>query len=399
MRIANALIVIVLAGLAVQAQDQRRKVIAPPEVDLGLPYSPGILSGETLYLSGAVGSLPSGGMAEGFEAQTEQTFQNLGKVLAAAELGFADVVSVSVYLTDIRQFETFNRIYGSRFKDPLPVRATVETDLAVPNALIEISMVAVRNGSTAKRIQPQGWPKSASDFAWGVQVGDTLYISGMVSYDAASRRIVSGDVALQTRKTLENVGAVLKAAGMDFGDVVNSRVFLADPREFREFNQAYRSFFSQDPPTRATVRARMAHPDLKVEIQCVAVKDSDRKIIAASGVRRSTSPLSPSVSAGGRHFLSGMVGRRPQGGYDRGDVEAQTRQTLDSLRRTLQANGLDFDDVVETVVYLPDVRHFSIMNRIYREMVSGSPPARTTIGTQLMSPDALVEIMMTAVEK
>ena len=90
-----------------------------------------------------------------------------------------------------------------------------------------------------------------------------------------------------------------------------------------------------------------------------------------------------------------MTGRGPDG-YAPGDVKAQTRQCIVRLKATLEAAGLTLDDVVETTVYLTDIRHFSDMNEVYRELVPKPRPSRTTIGTALMSPDALVEIMFIA---
>ena len=79
-------------------------------------------------------------------------------------------------------------------------------------------------------------------------------------------------------------------------------------------------------------------------------------------------------------------------------MKEQTKLTLQNLRAALNAAGLDFKDVVETMVYLTDIRYFQAMNEVYREMVGSPPPARATVGTQLMAPEALVEIVMLAVK-
>ena len=82
--------------------------------------------------------------------------------------------------------------------------------------------------------------------------------------------------------------------------------------------------------------------------------------------------------------------------YAPGDVKAQTRQAIERLKTTLAAAGLGLEDVVESIVYLTDIRHFSAMNEVYRELIPSPRPSRTTVGSVLMSPDALVEIMMIA---
>ena len=116
-----------------------------------------------------------------------------------------------------------------------------------------------------------------------------------------------------------------------------------------------------------------------------------------AGEKPSTRPLSAGIQVGDRLFLSGMVGRK-DGAYPNG-IEAQTRVVFNRLRATLAAAGMGFEDVETATVFLTDVRHYQAMNAVYREVMPDPPPARATVGTQLMSPDALVEIQMVASKK
>ena len=77
-------------------------------------------------------------------------------------------------------------------------------------------------------------------------------------------------------------------------------------------------------------------------------------------------------------------------------MKAQTRQALENIRATLEAAGLGFDDVVDALVFVSDIRHYQAMNEVYQEMMPSPPPARATVGVPLMSPDALVEIQVLA---
>lgn len=135
----------------------------------------------------------------------------------------------------------------------------------------------------------------------------------------------------------------------------------------------------------------------KTEIQCVAVKDPSRKVVVAEGAQRSSSPFSPAIQVGDRLYMAGFVGRGPDG-YAAGDVKAQTRQTLANIEATLAAAGMDFTNVVDAMVYISDIRHYQSMNEVYAEVVPSPKPSRATVGAELMSPDALVEIMMVAVK-
>ena len=78
---------------------------------------------------------------------------------------------------------------------------------------------------------------------------------------------MTGDIATQTRRVFGNIGAVLRAAGMDYGDLASCTVFMDDPREFGDMNEAYREFFQEDPPARArAVVHATTHWDEPVEV-------------------------------------------------------------------------------------------------------------------------------------
>jgi reactive intermediate/imine deaminase len=393
-RLVHALVSAALVSLSATsaAIASDKKAILLEGASPNLPFSHAVWTGDFLYTAGSLGSVPGQGYPDGIEAQTRQTFRNLDRILEASGVDRSRVVSVSVYLTDDRHYDGMNAVFKDVFPENAPTRATVRTDLAAANGLIEISMVAVRGGVSIRRIAPEGWQPSGPGYAYGILAGDTLFVAGLVSSDPAGGGIVAGDIGVQTRKTLENLGAVLDAAGMSYADVVANRVYLRDGRDFQGMNEAYREVFATKPPARATVRAGIMHPDLRVEIHAVAVRDSGRRI---AGQSSSTSPLSPSVVAGGRQFLSVMTGRGATG-YAPGDVKAQTRQAIERLKATLAEAGLTLNDVVESTVFLTDIRHFSDMNEVYRELIPLPRPSRTTVGTALMSPDALVEIMMVA---
>ena len=390
MRQTLTCVLLLSASLAGAAE---KKAVVLPGANPNLPFSAAVWTGDFLYLSGSLGTVPGAGFADGIEAQARQTFANLGRTLEAAGLDASQVVSVSVYLTDDRHYEAMNRVFREVFPGSGPARATVRTDLAAAAGLIEVSMVAVRKGIETRTIRPDGWREAPQGFSYGVLAGDTLFAAGVVSSNPEKGEIVPGDITAQTKKALQNLGQVLEAAGMSYRDVVVNRVYLRDARDFSGMNDVYKSVFTEDPPARATVRAGIMHPDARFEIQSVAVKDASRRIV---GERRPGSPLSPSVLASGRLFLAGMTGRRSEGGYALGDVRAQTRRAIERLEATLAAAGLTLADVVESRVYLTDVRHFQAMNEVYRELLPEPRPARTTVGTALMAPDALVEIMMVA---
>ena len=121
-----------------------KKVIQPKEFPTGRPFSPGILSGGTLYIAGQTGQdLKTGKISDNFEAEVKQCLENIGMVLKEANMGFADVVAVQVYLTDIELFARMNAVYTTYFKEPRPTRTTVGVSkLAGAGAHVEITVTA-----------------------------------------------------------------------------------------------------------------------------------------------------------------------------------------------------------------------------------------------------------------
>jgi 2-iminobutanoate/2-iminopropanoate deaminase len=107
-----------------------------------------------------------------------------------------------------------------------------------------------------------------------VPIGDgkrMIFCSGQIALDPATMTIVEGDVADQTRQVLDNLGAVLAAAGAGFADVVKTTIFLKSMDDFATVNGVYGQRFPLDPPARATVQAARLPRDVMVEIDAIAV--------------------------------------------------------------------------------------------------------------------------------
>jgi 2-iminobutanoate/2-iminopropanoate deaminase len=125
----------------------RRRVIRPEKIpNTGLPYSPGILVGNTLYLSGNLGRDPVTAdlVRGGIEAETRQALRNMREVLNAAGMDFKDVTTVTAYITSFDDFAKFNSVYREYFPADPPARATVQVAALNAAARIELQMVAVK---------------------------------------------------------------------------------------------------------------------------------------------------------------------------------------------------------------------------------------------------------------
>lgn len=130
--------------------------------------------------------------------------------------------------------------------------------------------------TSKKIIATENAPKAIGPYSQAVLVGDTLYLSGQIAIDPKSGELITGDIEKETRLVLNNIKAVLEAAGMGFDDVVQSQVFLKDLDHYSVMNQIYAEYFKKDYPARAAVQVARLPKDVSVEILCVAVRGAGK---------------------------------------------------------------------------------------------------------------------------
>ena len=358
-----------------------------------LPFSAAVQADGLIYVAGALSQ--DGG---DIRVQTRKVLEDMDKTLRAAGSRLANVAKVHVYITRAEDFAAMNEVYRTFWEKDPPARTTIVADLVIPGALIEFSMIAVPDGGERTVIHPSNWVPSTNPYSYGIKTGDTLFMAGLISRNGRDNAVVEGDMTAQTKTVLDNAGEILKAAGMTFDHVVSSRVYITDGTKFQDMNGVYRTYFTKDPPARATVIAGLMGTQYQVEITLTAVNRPKRAIIApqADGSPGRPSPiLSSAIEVGNRLYVSGMLGNTAD---NKGDMEAQTRETLARIGRTLKAAGYDWQHVVDGIVYITDVSQFDAMNRGYRSIFTKDFPARATVRSGLVAPDGLVEIMFVAVK-
>jgi 2-iminobutanoate/2-iminopropanoate deaminase len=141
----SALAIALIAGVATQPCFAQERKAINLSTTRGLPFSDGIVAGNTLYVAGQEGTDASDKLvAGGIGPETTAALDNVQKVLKAAGFELKDVVSVTVYLADIHEFPDMNKIYKGVMPDPKPARATIQAAALVNNARIEISAIAVK---------------------------------------------------------------------------------------------------------------------------------------------------------------------------------------------------------------------------------------------------------------
>jgi len=119
-------------------------------------------------------------------------------------------------------------------------------------------------------VSSAGAPKAIGPYSQAVRVGTLLFLSGQVALDPATGQMVDGDVAAQTRRVLDNLGAVLAAAGLSFANVARTTIYLADMSDFAKVNEVYATYFTEPFPARATVQVARLPRDARVEIDAIA---------------------------------------------------------------------------------------------------------------------------------
>ena len=123
-----------------------------------------------------------------------------------------------------------------------------------------------------KTIATSSAPAAVGPYCQAKLCGDTLYTSGQLGLCPATGKLVQGGVEAQARQALENLGAVLREAGMDYADVAKTTCFLADIADFAAFNAVYAQFFQGEVPARSCFQVAALPLGALVEIECIAVK-------------------------------------------------------------------------------------------------------------------------------
>lgn len=123
-------------------------------------------------------------------------------------------------------------------------------------------------------VQTDRAPAAIGPYSQAVVANGFVFTAGQIPIDAQTGQLVEGDVAAQTEKVLDNLRAVLEAAGSSLAHVVKTNVFLRDMNDFAGMNAVYETFFAATRPARSTVQAARLPRDCAVEIECIAVLSS-----------------------------------------------------------------------------------------------------------------------------
>jgi reactive intermediate/imine deaminase len=250
-------------------------------------------------------------------------------------------------------------------------------------------------GAEARAIVPSPGPPVIGPYSPGISVGDYLYVSGQ------GAKLPDGSMpdtfAGQVRQTLENVKAVVEAAGLTMDHIVYMQVYLEDIQNFDQMNSVYAPYFPKAPPARATLGVAKLL-GIPVEINAVAVRDiANKKPVVVAGYDPHE-PVSPGILTHDRLYVSGMRGRDLHTGTVPSDPGEQVNAALDGVKAVLEAAGLGLGNMVFVNPYLTKQIPARVMNKLYASRFEfGNTPARATIEVASLPEGAQIEYTGVAV--
>ena len=362
------------------AAKSERTYFQPAAFSDALPFSPGVMVDGTLWIAGMVGSDPQTGEKPAAIAdQTTQAMENIGLVLTEAGLGFSNLVSCHVQLTDMGNYAAMNEVYGSFFEEgKYPARTTLEMPALVGGAELEISCIAHADAEQISYVAPDPdvIPPAMGPYSSAVQGGKLLYLSGQGGRDPQTGETPQ-DLAEQTRQTMETIGHILSAANLDFNNALFTNVYYLGPENRATVDAAYMEDFQAGAaPSRGAFCLSKLPGDISTEITVVASDDDYITRLHPTNAEPGETE-SPAGLSQGILYLS--AASAPDAGAS---IEDQLRAIFATQKERLALADMDLGHVVNANVYLADVADFDAMNAVFREFFPENPPARTTVGVR-----------------
>ncbi len=229
----------------------KKRIGDPPT---GFPYSPGILAGDTLYISGKGDQLTGGGHPATFDEQVRQAMRNVESTLKQAGLDFRHVVMSNVFLDRYENLEVADKVYNEFFEDGSePACSTSFVDWIPGGSHVEITCIATTDLSTRTIVRPAGMKTGSLDggvtASPAVWAGNTLYLSALAGSPLAPGATTAG-IGDQVRQMAKGHVAILDEAGLKLEDIVGGFVYLSDMEDYKAMNDVYREFYSRGPGIR-----------------------------------------------------------------------------------------------------------------------------------------------------
>jgi enamine deaminase RidA (YjgF/YER057c/UK114 family) len=262
--------------------------------------------------------------------------------------------------------------------------------LVIPAAMLVTSIPAAER----RQVFPAG-AKPVGPYSPGIIAGDFLYASGQGARGPDGKFADTNEAKI--KQCFDNVRSIIEAGGLTMEHVVYMQVYLHKSISYEEMGKVWAQVFPNNPPARATLGVHLMPTDTPIEINAVAVRDLAMKRTVSPPGFAATS-ISPGVLAGGRLYLSGLVGWEPRTRRVPQDPAEQVELALNRIGEVLQAAGMGFENLVFVNPYLTDKVPMNVMNKAYaRRFEFGNTPARATIRVSFLPHDTNIEFTGVAV--
>jgi enamine deaminase RidA (YjgF/YER057c/UK114 family) len=353
-------------------------------------------------------------LGDSAELQTDYIMRSLVRTLHQAGSTLEHVVKAHVFLREGSAFGGFDRVWKRYFTAP-PTRTTVGADgLLVPDARLEISLIALAADTGLKHTAASSdGPRPLTKKVEAMRGGDFVFTSGQLAHDAVSGVAEEAkgpggavDFAKQTTYTLNNLLRSLKAAGANADQVIKCQALLLDASDEKSYMGAWGGKFSNRTALSVLGCGSLLVGGTALEIDLTAYVGSDLRLPAAIG------PRGPeAIGCGDLVFSAGVFP-----GFDTGElpeeckvhpayphysspIRLQTEWVLKRLDRALRCVGSDLAHVAKAQVFLTDLNDFAQFDDVWRQYFP-TPPARSVVGSSgLAVKDARIAVEVYALTK
>jgi enamine deaminase RidA (YjgF/YER057c/UK114 family) len=354
------------------------KLISPPGAQIVGPYSPGLLAGKFLYVSGQGAKNAKGEYPATIAAQVRQTHENIKNIVTAAGLTMEHVVYSQIYVTGAVDFEAARAAWLELFPNGGPALAILGIARTPGDTPVEINAVAVTDLAAKKAVRLPG--SRHGDPPDAMIAGDRLFFSACSGHGESGG--VPADPEAEAKAALARMGKVLAAAGTGFDNVAFVNPYLTEGMDAGAMNRVYANHFKfGDTPARATIHVSRLPKGANLTFTGVAAMDaSTRRSVRPKNMPPSAT-ASPCVLVSDTLYCSAKSAfiPGPNAGIYASTVETQVRQSIRNLLDGLEEAGMDLSNVVSTNVYLDDVEEFAKMNKVYASYLKRPYPTRTTV--------------------
>lgn len=389
------------------------------------PYSQTVAFSHYNNLSAQLPIDPKSGkiVAGGIKEQTKQCFKNIKAILESIDHVMNDVVRITVFVKNIKDFDTVDEVYKTFFPTYVPTRTTVAVAALPLNALVQIEALvsngegtipnAPQAGNLIKLINNTASAPLSNLSAQTVSFSHYNNLSAQLPIDPKTGRLITGGVKEQAQQCLKNIKAILNSIDVPFDDIVKINIFLKNLSEIEAVDEVYATFFPDSAIARAVAyvpaRTIVAVSDLSmhalVQIEAVvshgdgtppqAIEDRHGIVINANNTENAPKNSLSTQTVAFSHYnhISAQLPIDPKTGkMIAGGVKEQAEQCLKNIKAILESISHGMEDVVKVNIFLKNITDSELVDEVYTTFFPGGIPARRTVGVSALQNDALIQI-------